>query len=88
MRVVCRDDEVAASSSGNLVVIVRTLLCPAKGDMPPSSAGTWITGRYCSLPKIAAKILQPCAVFVLNEVEKGATFSQGATVVLERACHT
>lgn len=74
MGVACGDDEVAASSSGNLVVILRALLCPVRGDMPSSSAGTQIIGRCCLLPKIAAKVLQACALFVLNKVEKGATF--------------
>lgn len=75
MGVACGDDEVTASSSGNLVVILRALLCPAKGDMPSSSAGTQIIGRYCLLPKIAAKVLQACVLLVLNKVERGATFS-------------
>lgn len=75
MGVSCRDDEVAANSSENLVLILRALLCPVKGDMPSSSADTQIFGRYCLLPKTAAKVLQASVLFVLNEVEKGATFS-------------
>lgn len=55
-------------------MILRALLCPEKGDVLPSSAGTQIIGRYCSLPRIAAKVLQACALFVLIKVEKGATF--------------
>lgn len=45
-----------------------------KDDMLPSSVGSQIIGRYYLLPKITAKVLQACALFVLNKVEKGTTF--------------
>ena len=83
LRVACWDDELAASSSGNLFMALRTLLCPARGDMPSCFVGTQMMVG-CS--KTVAKVLQACVLFV-ESGRRHHLFSQGAKVVRKLGCH-